>query len=69
MIKDNSYNIVTSLSEKSKSLQLYDKYIQDAQEADSPECAELWRHFKQQDEQSVQQLTQHVEMLIQNGKF
>lgn len=69
MLKDNSYNIVTSLSEKAKALSMYDQYISDAQEADSPECAQLFQQLKQQDEQAIEQLNQHVQMLVQNGKW
>ncbi len=69
MLNNNSYNIVSELSEKSKALQLYDTYVQDAQEAGSEECVQLFQQLKQQDEQAVEQLKQHVQMLAQQGRF
>ena len=69
MLKNNSYNIVTALSEKSEALSIYDDFIEDAQEADSPECAELWQQIREDEERHVELLKSHVEMLVQNGKF
>jgi len=69
MLSNNSYNIVTQLSEKSQALELYDEFIEDAEDADSPECVELWQKMRVQDEALVEELKQHVEMLVQNDKF
>lgn len=69
MLNNNSYNIVTALHAKSEALSLYPKYIQDAQEAGSQECAQLFQQFQQQDEQAVETLRQHVQMLVQQGQF
>ncbi len=69
MLNNNSYNIITTLHNKSEALTAYDKYIQDAQEAGSQDCAQLFRQFKQQDEQAVQTLKQHVQMLVESGQF
>lgn len=69
MLKNNSYNIVTALSEKSEALSIYDDFIEDAQDADSPECAELWQQIREDEERHVEMLKSHVEMLVQNGKF
>ncbi len=60
MLNNNSYNIVSELSEKPKALQLYDTYVQDAQEVGSQECVQLFQQLKGQDEQAVEQLKQHV---------
>jgi len=69
MLSNNSYNIVSALSEKSKGLQLYDKYIQDAQAQGLQDCVQLFQQLKQQDDQAVEQLKQHVQMLAQQGQF
>lgn len=69
MLKNNSYNIVTALSEKSEALSIYDDFIEDAQDADSPECAELWQQIREDEERHVELLKSHVEMLVQKGKF
>lgn len=69
MLKNNSYNLVTALSEKSEGLSLYDTFIEDAQDADSPECAEMWQQLREDEERHVELLKEHVEQLVQNGKF
>ena len=69
MLKNNSYNIVTALSEKSEALSIYDDFIEDAQEVDSPECAELWQQIREDEERHVELLKSQVELLVQNGKF
>ena len=69
VLSNNSYNIVTSLAEKSKSLQLYDTYIQDAQAQGLQDCVQLFQQLKQQDDQAVEQLKQHVQTLAQQGQF
>ncbi len=69
MLKNNSYNIVTALSEKSEALSIYDDFIEDAQDAESPECAELWQQIRDDEERHVELLKEHVEMLVKSGKF
>ncbi|MBA2364120.1 MAG: hypothetical protein H0V86_11390 [Chloroflexia bacterium] len=69
MLDNNSYNIITALHNKSEALTTYDKYIQDAQDAGSQECVQIFQQFQQQDEQAVEQLKQHVQLLVNNGKF
>lgn len=59
-----TFDMITLLYEKSKGLEAYDKYMRDAQA--SPECAQLLQQLRQQDEQAVQQLQQHVRELL-NG--
>jgi len=69
MLNNNSYNIITTLGEKSQAVTIYDEFIEDAEEEGSDECVELFKKFKAQDEANVAELKQHVEMLVQNGKF
>lgn len=69
MLDNNSFNIVTTLHNKSEGLQAYDQYIADAEAAGSPDCVALFQQFKQQDQQAVEELKRHVQMLVQNGKF
>ena len=63
-LDDLTYDMVTLLYEKSKGLQAYDKYMQDAQI--SPPCAQLLQQLRQQDEDAVRQLKDHVQQLL-NG--
>jgi hypothetical protein len=53
-----SYDLVTVLYEKSKGLEAYDKYIQDAQ--NDQQARQLFEQMRQQDEQFIQQLTQQL---------
>lgn len=69
MLNNNSYNIITVLHDKSEALAVYDKYIQDAQAAGSQDCVQLFQQLQQQDQQNVETLKQHVQMLVQNGQF
>ena len=59
-----TYDLVTLLYEKSKGLEAYDKYQRDAQ--GNQEVANLLRQFRQQDEQCIQQLQQHLAQLLNN---
>ena len=47
-LDDLTYDMITLLYEKSKGLQAYDKYLQDAQS--SPPCMQLLQQLRQQDE-------------------
>ncbi|HSE99103.1 MAG TPA: hypothetical protein VLD57_12615 [Blastocatellia bacterium] len=60
-----TYDIVTILYEKSKGLEAFDKYLKDAQ-GDS-EVRQLLEDLRQQDEQAVEQLQQHLGRLIGEG--
>jgi hypothetical protein len=63
-----TYDLVTILYEKSKGLEAYDKYQRDAQ--GNQEVSNLLQQMRQQDEQFIQQLQQHLGKLIsgQGGK-
>jgi hypothetical protein len=69
MLNNNSYNIVAALHNKSEAATVYDRYIQDAQAADSQECVQLFQQMKEQDSQNVETLRQHVRMLVERGQF
>jgi len=55
-----TYDIVTVLYEKSKGLEAYDKYLNDAQ--NDPQVRDLFEQMRQQDEQFVQQLHEQLGM-------
>lgn len=55
-IDNLTYDLVTVLYEKSKALEAYDKYIQDAQS--DQQARQLFEQMRDQDAQYVQQLTQ-----------
>jgi hypothetical protein len=68
-LSDLAYDWVTIIQHKSEALRAYEKYMQDAQQAGSPECAELMRQIYEQDANHVQQATRHLVEILRNGKM
>ena len=60
-----SYDIITLLYQKSKGLEAFDKYMKDAQ--GDPECAQLFQRLRQQDEEAVRELKQHLNKVLGRG--
>lgn len=56
------YDLITIIQKKSKALEAYDKYLQDAQ--NESELRQLLEQIRQQDTQQVQQLQQHLSRLL-----
>jgi hypothetical protein len=50
-----TYDLITVIHEKSKGLEAFSKYMQDAQ--GDQQCSRLFQQIQQQDQQFVQQLT------------
>jgi len=57
-----TYDLITVIQEKSKGLEAYDKYLQDA--ASNQQCSSLLQRVRQQDEQAVQELTQALKQVL-----
>ncbi|WAS89792.1 hypothetical protein [Nannocystis punicea] len=55
-----AYDWVTIIQHKSEALRAYQQYIQDAQQANSPECVELMRKIHEQDSEHVREATRHL---------
>jgi len=62
VLDNNLYNVITILHEKSKGLEAYDKYLRDAQS--DRELVSVLERIRQQDQQGVQQLQQHLYRLL-----
>lgn len=60
-----SYDLITLIHEKSKGLEAFDKYIRDAQS--DQELRGLFERIRQQDEESIRQLQQHLGRAIQSS--
>lgn len=56
-----TYNIVTILHEKSKGLEAFDRYLQDAR---GDEVADLLEEIREQDERAVEELQEHLHRLL-----
>jgi uncharacterized protein YegL len=55
-IDNVTYDLITLIHEKSKGLEAFDKYLQDAQ--GNNQLTQLLQQIRQQDSQNVQQLVQ-----------
>ncbi len=69
VISNLEYDLLTVLQNKSEALQAYDKYIQDAQSIGSQPCVELFQKLQQADSQQAQEIRQHLQEVMQNGKM
>ncbi|MGL6339965.1 MAG: hypothetical protein ACRC80_12615 [Waterburya sp.] len=68
-VSDLEYDLLSVLKNKVEAVQIYDVYIQDAQQAGSQPCAELLGKLKQQDMQQAQEVRQHLQEVMQKGKM
>ncbi len=57
-----TYDLITILYEKSKALEAYDKYMRDAQ--NNEQVSQLLHQIRQQDEQHIHQLHQHLSTMM-----
>lgn len=64
-----SYDLLTTLQSKLEGVSIYDRYIQDSQQAGDQESMNLFQQLKQQDAQQAEQLRAAIERLVQQGKF
>lgn len=67
MALDNlTYDIITVLHEKSKGLEAYDKYLQDAQ--GNNEVRQIFEEIRRSDEQHIQRLHQCLQNNMGSGR-
>ena len=68
-ISNLEYDWLTVLKNKAEGLKAYQTYIQDAQQAGSQPCVELFQRLQQQDMQQAQEIRQHLQEVMQKGKM
>jgi rubrerythrin len=68
-INNLEYDLVTVLQNKSEAVQAYETYIQDAQSQGSQPCAELFRKLQEEDARQAQEIRQHLQQVMQNGRM
>jgi hypothetical protein len=61
VLDNNLYNVITILHEKSKGLEAYERYLRDANDR---ELVGVLERIRQQDQQAIQQLQQHLYRLL-----
>lgn len=60
VVSNLEYDWLTVMQSKAEALNAYDKYIQDAREANSEECVELFNRLKQTEAEQIQEIRQHL---------
>lgn len=68
-ISNLEYDFITVLHNKAEAVKAYDSYIQDAQQAGSQPCVELFEKLRQSDMQQAQEIRQHLQQVMQHGKM
>lgn len=59
-LDNNTYNVITVIHEKSKGLEAFDQYLQDADE----ELSEILQEIREQDTRYIEQLQEQLRRLI-----
>ena len=60
VVSDLEYDWLTVMHNKAEALQAYDKYIEDARQAKSEECVELFNRLKQAETEQIQEIRKHL---------
>lgn len=68
-ISNLEYDFLTVLHDKAQGLKAYQTYIQDAQEAGSQPCVELFQKLHQADSEQIKEIRQHLQEVMQKGKM
>lgn len=64
-LDDLTYNVITVLHEKSKGLEAYEQYIEDA--SDNDEVRQIFEELREQDQEAVSRLEECLQQLIGSG--
>jgi hypothetical protein len=62
------YDWITLIQNKAQALMAYDQYIKDAEQANSPECAEFFRRVHDADKAQLAEARKHLSAVMQ-GKM
>jgi hypothetical protein len=68
-ISNLEYDFVTVLHNKGEAIKAYDTYIQDAQQANSQPCVELFQKLRQADIEQAKEIRHHLQEVLQKGKM
>ena len=63
-LSDLAYDWITLMQNKAQALMAYDKYIQDAEKAGSPECAAFFRRVHDADKAQLAEAKQHLAAVL-----
>lgn len=60
VVSNLEYDWLTVMQSKAEAVQAYDKYMQDARDADSQECVDLFTQLKQTEMDQIQEIRKHL---------
>ncbi|MBE9108364.1 hypothetical protein IQ273_02870 [Nodosilinea sp. LEGE 07298] len=60
VVSNLEYDWLTVMQNKAEALQAYDKYVQDAHDANSQECVDLFTQLKQTEMDQIQEIRKHL---------
>jgi hypothetical protein len=63
-LDNNTYNVITVISEKSKGLEAFDQYLEDADE----NLREIFQEIREQDTRYIEQLQEQLRRLISGAE-
>ncbi|QDL11908.1 hypothetical protein DP113_32085 [Brasilonema octagenarum UFV-E1] len=68
-ISNLEYDFLTVLHNKAEAIKAYDTYINDAQQAGSQPCVELFQKLRQSDIEHAKEIRHHLQEVMQKGKM
>ena len=63
-VSDLLYDWLTVLQSKAEGLNAYQKYVRDAEQANSTECVNLFRKLQERDAEMVREVKDHVARMM-----
>ena len=68
-VSNLEYDFITVLHNKAEAIKAYETYINDAQQAGSQPCVELFQKLRQSDIEQAQEIRHHLQEVMQKGKM
>lgn len=67
VVSNLEYDWLTVMQNKAEALQAYDKYIEDARQANAQDCVELFAKLKEVEAQHISEIRQHLKHSMPKG--
>lgn len=67
VVSNLEYDWLTVMHNKAEALQAYDKYLQDARDANAPDCVELFTKLKRAEAEQIKEIRQHLMQTMSQG--
>ncbi len=68
-ISNLEYDFITVLHNKAEAVQAYERYIQDAQEANSQPCVELFQKLRDSEIEQAREISHHLQQVMAQGRM